>query len=290
MQQHRRRTALVLAVALAFTAQSGCGDDDDGGTPDTPQALRESIPEHDSEPAPQADTTYVGRVEGSEALIAVVANELAAAAYLCDGDQVSEWFLGTPNGPSLQLQGEKGGSVDAELIAGGVEGDVSHDDASHPFSAEVATEGENGIYRSVETEDGVQISTGWIFYDGELRGAGEDTGKNVVTGTSLSGIDDATGSGTGVGIPGPLPQFDCNQGWCEYENLRCFEIGLKEELESLKGKKRKMALRMLSQNASKLIELFVQLDQSECIDNGSACDTGFNETGDTPCCDAAGCD
>ncbi len=107
---------------------------------------------------------------------------------------------------------------------------------------------------------------------------------------SLSGIDDATGSGTGVGVPGPVPQFDCNQSWCEYENTRCFEIGLREEIMNLKGKKLKMALRMLSQAGGRLVQIGNDLAVNDCFDNGSACDTGFDDTGDTPCCDASGCD
>ncbi len=66
--------------------------------PTTAEALRDTIPEHAASPGLQADQTFVGTVDGTTALIAVVANGQAAVAYVCDGAQTSEWFLGAQTG------------------------------------------------------------------------------------------------------------------------------------------------------------------------------------------------
>jgi len=288
MRQITLKTALAPVMMLAPGVQSGCGDGDGngGGSPDTPQALRESIPEHGGNPGKQADTTYVGRVEGSDALIAIVANDLAATAYVCDGRSISEWFAGTPSGSLLQLAGEKGGSVDAELVGDGVDGEVVHADTEYGFSAETAVERENGIYRSVAEEDGERIVSGWIYYDGELRGADEDSGKSVVGAINVSGID-MTGSGTGLGDPEPVPEdIDCDGLWCNHEGMRCHIIFMVEERAKLKGAKRKQADTMIKGAQRRLSQLGDDLVEGGCTSNNSACsDTGYNSGTDPPCCD-----
>ncbi len=276
---------------LLLSVLMGCNYGGSGGTPDTPEALRNAIPEHGGNPGPQAETTYVGRVDGIDALIAIVANEFAATGYLCDGAEVSEWFLGIPNGTGLHLDGEKGGSVDAEIAGDSVNGEVVHAGANRSFSTTTAVEDESGIYRSVGKEDGERIVSGWIFFDGELRGADEDSGKNVVGSVSISGIDDATGSGTGLApSPAPVPFFDCNGEWCIHENLRCHIRGLTEEKNKTSDKKKIAQINsMLASAQKRLSESGNNLTENKCCCGVFACDSGYDNANDTICCDAAGC-
>src|SRR5436309_9994073 len=45
--------------------------------------------------ARQSDiATFVGRVEGTDAFIAVATDGMRLAAYVCDGDQWAEWLIG----------------------------------------------------------------------------------------------------------------------------------------------------------------------------------------------------
>lgn len=288
MKKQSLKVALAMFVGIAPALVSGCGDGsgNGNGSPETPQALRESIPAHGGNPGPQAETTYVGKVESSDALIAVVANDLAATAYVCDGRSISEWFSGTPSGSSLQLTGEKGGNVDAEFVGDGIDGEVVHADIEYGFSAETAVERENGIYRSVANEDGERIVSGWIYYDGDLRGADEDSGKTVVGTINVSGID-ITGSGTALGDPEPLPEdIDCDGLWCNHEGMRCHIIFMVEERAKLTGAKRKQADAMIKGAQSRLSQLGDDLFDGGCTSNNSACsDTGYNSGTDTPCCD-----
>lgn len=53
---------------------AGCGDDDGGAR------------------AGPAEGTFVGKVEGSDAYIALVTDGTELTGYVCDGEQVSVWF------------------------------------------------------------------------------------------------------------------------------------------------------------------------------------------------------
>jgi YVTN family beta-propeller protein len=278
----------IDAEAVEFTVPAG--QDACPGVfpaPATPEALRQSIPVHDPAPGLQAEFTFVGRVEGSDALIAVVSNGLAAVAYVCDGDQISEWFLGTPSGDSLQLAGEKGGSLNAVVGSSGISGTVSAG-GTKTFSTVPAEERENGTYRSVEEEEEETTVAAWIFFDGELRGAVEDSSRSILETVRLSGIDEATGSGTGVG-PGSEPladEFRCGQTWCALENEKCFFLDLKSQIDSgkLKGQTLKMAQTMLAASQRRITADGNALTKNNCVGTSSCPSTGYDNAQDPPNC------
>ena len=288
------RVKVKLIGLFLLAVLWGCNEGGSGGTPDTPEALRNAIPEHGGNPGPQAETTYVGRVDGTDALIAVVANDLAGTAYICDGAEVSEWFLGIPNGAELHLDGGKSGSIDAEIAGDSVNGEVMHAGANHPFSTMVAVERESGIYRSVWKDEGERIVTGWIYFDGELRGADENPTKIIVGTIAIDGIRDGTGSGTGLGpvpTPAPVPVFDCNETWCNFETKVCFITFMLEEIKKIKDKQLlRQANAMLAAAKKELDQIGNDLTNNNCAQNGSACHgTGYDSGRDIPCCNAEGC-
>lgn len=234
----------------------------------------------------------MGRIDGTDALIAVVVNEFAGTAYICDGAEVSEWFLGIPNGTALHLDGDKGGSIDAEIAGDSVNGEVMHAGANHPFSTMVAVERENGIYRTVWKDDGERIVTGWIYFDGELRGADENPVKTIVGTIAIDGISDG---GTGLGpapTPAPVPLYDfvdCPMAWCDHENQRCFIRGIEEQITKIKVKVvLKQAQALLTFEIKQLSIIGNNLESNGCQQNNSICSgTGYDSGQDTPCCEAA---
>ncbi|MBI1813583.1 MAG: hypothetical protein HYR72_01250 [Deltaproteobacteria bacterium] len=284
----------LMSLAL-LPLLAGCGGDDSSNSTSTPESLRATIPQPDADPAPQAKTTYVGKVSGTDALIAVVTNGHVAVAYVCDGNAISEWFLGTQTGAAIQLNGEKGGQLGAQLSGDSVAGSVTAGSSTQAFSTQPAIENQGGIYRIAETDNGEQIVTGWIFFDGEWRGADENSGRHVVGTVSVNGVGSATGSGTGLGPPPkptPVPFFDCNQGWCDYESESCFINNLDEIIRDSKSKKtliaakRARAAAVIRQDA-----ISNDLVGNMCAGNGSFCPgTGFdNESINAPCCSAPNC-
>lgn len=89
------RFPAVLAAVL--TVLVGCGGDGGGGQ------------------AASAPGTYVGRLQGTDAFVAVISNGKEVTGYVCDGRRLSMWF-GEPDleGGRAELvsrQGEPLGSV-----------------------------------------------------------------------------------------------------------------------------------------------------------------------------------
>jgi hypothetical protein len=89
----RRGNALltISALLLALGAAAGCGGDDDDDAPEKRAKL--------------VDGTFVGKVEGSEAFVAVVASPAPkgkrrrdATVFVCDAKSLCEWLSGSANG------------------------------------------------------------------------------------------------------------------------------------------------------------------------------------------------
>ncbi|MEW6267822.1 MAG: hypothetical protein AB1689_00825 [Thermodesulfobacteriota bacterium] len=281
------RLVAATATVLLPLAIAACGDGGNDGSSDAAIALRDRIPQHGDEPGPQADRTYVGYLGDAGTLVAVVADGTASVAYVCDGAQLSEWFLGSVADGRLALAGEKGSSLTARLGSDSVAGTVALAATSLPFSALAAVEQESGLFRTVEEVDGERIVTGWIYYDGELRGADEDSGKSVVGSVSVGGIDTATGTGTGPApSPTPAPFFDCNFNWCNMETQTCFIKRMSEELANAKTKATQTQIRrMRDATVERRNELFDLASENGCLSNQSACpDTGYDSLLDQPNC------
>lgn len=150
-------TALALTAALAIGA--GCGGDDGGG-----------------KGAGAAKGTFVGKVDGTDAYIAVTSNGDQVGGYLCDSKQVSAWFgasdLSSDRGDLVSRAGKVLGeaSFDGESTSG----EVEIDGQRHPFSAKLAS-GDSGLYRGAEGGDyGVvgNLEAAWVVLpDDSQRGA-----------------------------------------------------------------------------------------------------------------------
>jgi hypothetical protein len=115
----RHGSCVSLAVlAVLSTPVAGCGDDDDGDA------------EEKSKPVAG---TFVGKVRGTDAFVAVVASpsangreKRAVVVYACDARRFCEWFSGSSGGNSFTATAEGGrqqakGRLSAEAATGTVE-------------------------------------------------------------------------------------------------------------------------------------------------------------------------
>ena len=149
-----RRLQLLLFAALLTTA--GCGGG--GGSQGAGEAA-----------------SYVGPVDGTEALIGLVYDGRNMAGYVSDGAAISIWLGTSPvNDGIAELRSRAGdfeGSV--EFYEGGARGEVQIEGAPFSFDA-TAAEGDAGVY----WDD--SAGTGWVVSDdGQTKGPGERAGSRV---------------------------------------------------------------------------------------------------------------
>ena len=124
----------LLALGLLLMALAGCS-----AATGNPNAAQEN-----SEDKPSSPYTgnLVGKVEGTNAFVAVVVDrENHALAYICDGNEIAEWFRGAvAQDGSLDLRSEGGALLVAEVAKSGTEGTVTLEGEEHAFSASRAEE------------------------------------------------------------------------------------------------------------------------------------------------------
>jgi hypothetical protein len=154
--------ALTLASLGLFLAACG-GDDGDAEAPEA-NAVQDRAPA----------SAYVGRVEGSDAFVALVAEGSRLVGYVCDGREVSSWLEGSSfEDGRAQLENRDGQAVgEATLDPASASGEVEVDGASHRFTAELA-EDSAGLFRRTRGEPGEEgfRETGWIVLDdGSVKG------------------------------------------------------------------------------------------------------------------------
>jgi hypothetical protein len=165
-----RRSLLVLfAIALLLTPLAGCGGDDggDGNEPVT--------------------GTFVGRVQGTKAFVAVVASPARegqdrreVTVYVCDARRICELFSGTSSGDDFEASSDDDGAqAKGKLSAKAVTGTIELADRkpiSYKASQATATA---GLYDLT------------VSSNGRLRGAS-------AAGVGLTGRSTAPRPGTGT--------------------------------------------------------------------------------------------
>jgi hypothetical protein len=146
--------AAILLVLVATLGVMACGA---GGSSAAPK-----------------DGSYVGKVDGTDAYIALVTGSGKVAGYICDSATISIWIpAATVSGNSASLVSRKGAAVGQVTWSGSTaSGTVTIDGASHAFTAQLAT-GDAGLYRAVQGTPGAagSIEVGWVVLpDGTQRG------------------------------------------------------------------------------------------------------------------------
>lgn len=139
---------------------------------------------------PQAAGTYVGALGDSNILIGLVVQDGIAGVYLCDGQDISEWFGGKAATDQLDLTSPKQTHLTATLGAT-ITGQVTlADGRTLDFTAQPAVEGKTGLFRLAEklSDDEIKV-TGWIATETAqvgrvIRVNIKDGTSNVIDGTS----------------------------------------------------------------------------------------------------------
>jgi hypothetical protein len=145
----RREMLLTTGGALAGVLISSCG-----GSQESPQAN-----------VPPVEGSFVGDVPDANAYVAVVAagpqdaegggDEREVRAYLCDGNEINEWFMGTAAENQLDLSSDRGSLLEGNLAPDTSTGQITLSDGrAFPFAAELA-EGVAGLYDVTISDDGL---------------------------------------------------------------------------------------------------------------------------------------
>jgi hypothetical protein len=97
----RLSRTISTSVVLVLVAVAGCGGDNDDQ-----EGVREVKP---------LEGTFVGKAEGDDAFVAVVASPAArgeerrgVTVYACDAKRLCEWFSGSGGGNSFRVAAERG--------------------------------------------------------------------------------------------------------------------------------------------------------------------------------------
>jgi len=166
-----RKLSLLSAVFALVFASLACNVGQTASDPlAAQQALLAKIPQHYSNTS-QVDKTYVGALNGSAAFIALVIQNGVAVVYICDGDQISEWFGGSVSNNQLDFTSAKGTHLTASAAADSVSGTLSLAGGQPlAFVAQTAVEGQTGLFRFKGDQDNVTYTTGWIVTQTGARG------------------------------------------------------------------------------------------------------------------------
>lgn len=87
-------------------------------TPARPAATPAASGTPAAERAAAAGQTFVGRLDRSDALVALVLEEGRAIGYVCDGQSLAAWFGGTVSGDALDLRAADGTQLIAAVRVG----------------------------------------------------------------------------------------------------------------------------------------------------------------------------
>ena len=153
----RLRLAGLLVVVLTLWLVVGCAG----------SQQQQSVP-------PVAGS-FVGEAPDASAFVALVAdlpegggNERQVRAYLCDGQSISDWFVGSVTGNDLNLSSDNGAQLKGQLTSDAATGTIT-DPNSNPisFNAPLAT-GIGGLYDVKLSPDGAVSGTSQT--GGQLEG------------------------------------------------------------------------------------------------------------------------
>jgi hypothetical protein len=182
-EQKSTRTWATLAVAIGSSVIllfAACGPDEQQASVERSADLASAT----ADPEDRYQASFVGRVEGTDALIGLTPYEGSLLAHVGNGDPadldigdaVGEWFDGpVENGQFDLTGGDAGRRLAGERTADGFTGTVTlADGTTHAFVAFAAEEDE-GLYREWLDFGGEQagLDIGWIRFDGLTTGAAQ---------------------------------------------------------------------------------------------------------------------
>jgi hypothetical protein len=161
------RGRIAPALIAVSAALSACGGGGAGTTP-TKQATATN----------QITGAWVGKVQGTDAFVALASNGHEVLAYVCDGKDISQWFHGVAGERYVNLGDgsvrfkQSGAKLDARLQTNVTTGTFTGVDGKRLDFTATRARGDAGLYRLEQTADGRKWVAGWVVLnDGKLRGA-----------------------------------------------------------------------------------------------------------------------
>ena len=224
----RGTRGLVIALTLLSVSPVGlaaCGGNDE---PSARSADAGAQPREltQSSGATQ-DRTFVGKLEGTDANIAVNVGEDIAHAYVCDSKRIWGLLSGSVRDGRLKLASKTGqalvGSVAAETVSGTV---TLTDGTKRSFTASPA-KGDAGLYQLAKEVDGTPYVTRWVkANDGSVRGktTTQLTSQPADAETSVEATDGAGSQSVPPDASQPeargvLDRFRCSRTKSKYNKL-----------------------------------------------------------------------
>ena len=120
-------------------------------------------------------STFVGRVEGSDAYIAVSRDGRKIGGYVCDNGSISRWieYAWLEKGRAPLIAGTTGELLGSVQIDGNkATGTIEIGGQSLPFAAKRVRGGDAGLYFAIGKQEDRLLVGGWILDpDGTQRGA-----------------------------------------------------------------------------------------------------------------------
>jgi hypothetical protein len=108
---------------------------------------------------------YAGQVDDGTASVAIAIRDGGAIAYLCDGNRLEAWLLGTALGGNLNLTGPRNASLTGTYDKNSVTGLITAGGRTWTLQIRVAKK-PSGLYRSTAQVRGARVVTGWIVLPG----------------------------------------------------------------------------------------------------------------------------
>lgn len=175
---------VVLAVVLGALSANAATDEADrrdaaavqaSPSPVAPNpAAQQTTAAEQPPPSPPPPTTaaperfraaYAGQLKGGGGSIAIAVRDGGAIAYLCDGNRVEAWLLGSAAGGKLNLSGPKGASLTGSYDKTSAVGSVTVAGRKWSLDIPVAKK-PSGLYRSTAQVRGARAVAGWIVLPG----------------------------------------------------------------------------------------------------------------------------
>jgi hypothetical protein len=179
----RWSTGIFVSALVALSLVAGCGSG--GGTQGGSQEEKESA-------NPPVAGSFVGEAPDADAFVALVADlpegegdERQVRAYLCDGQTVSDWFVGSVEGNDLSLSSDNGAQLEGQLTSDAATGTITDPNGDPvPFEASLAT-GIAGLYNVDISSDGALSGTSQAGgqLEGQLGNILEENDTYPVSGT-----------------------------------------------------------------------------------------------------------
>lgn len=251
-------TAVLTLAALGLGA---CGGNDSAATSPAEQRVAQNGDR--ARPASLGDgRQLVGKVQGTDANIAISIGAGRAHGYVCDSKKIAGFLVGSAADGRLRLTSARGYAVQATVQDERVVGTVTLRNGSRRrFSAEPARD-DAGLYELAKKLDGTSYLTRWVrTNDGDVRGkttipvSGEAAGPEAtVQATDGQGSNGVPPSAEPTPEPKAYGDMTCGELQLEFNRLESERLKIKYKTTKLAASFRKSAAALIEKEQHKIID------------------------------------